>query len=263
MANGMKFGLNLYSLRKQIATKEDFLETAKRLKALGYDYLQYSGGPWEPETVKEVSEAVGMPIVLTHVKLDMMLNEPEKLVAEHKLFGCDRVGLGMYDFRPEGDAAKLEGIAKLREAADKITAAGGKFFYHNHHFEFLKLENGKTVFDTIAETLPNVNFILDTYWLQTGGVSILEYIKKLSGRIGCVHLKDYMPTFVKNPETGKTVFEAKFAPVGDGNINWHDVIPAFVAAGAQYFLVEQDNATDFEDPFAQVGRSIKYLKENF
>lgn len=259
----MKFGINLFSLRKQIDTKEKFMATAAALKEMGYDYLQYSGGPWEPETVKEVSEAVGMPVVLTHVKLDMMLNDPDTLVAQHKLFGCENVGLGAFDFRCEGDEAKRAGLLKVAEAAAKITAAGGKFFYHNHHHEFQKLANGKTVYDTMIEEYPDINFILDTYWLQTGGVSILEYIEKLQGRIGCVHLKDYMPTFVKNGETGKYEFNAKFAPVGDGNINWHSVIPAFVQAGAKYFLVEQDDATDYDEPLAQVARSIKYLKENF
>lgn len=263
MEKGMKFGLNLFSLRRQIDTKEKFLQTAKALKEMGYDYVQYSGGPWEPEVVKEVSDTVGLPVVLTHVKLDMMLEAPEKLVAEHKLFGCENVGLGAFDFRCEGEAQKRLGIAKIAEAAAKITAAGGKFYYHNHHFEFQKLPDGRTIFDTLVQDHADINFILDTFWLQTGGVSITEYIERLTGRIGCVHLKDYLPAFTRNGETGKYDFKPQFMPVGDGNINWHSVIPAFVRAGAEYFLVEQDNATDFDDPLGQVGRSIKYLKENF
>lgn len=263
MEKGMRFGLNLFSLRKQIDTKEKFLATAKALKEMGYDYLQYSGGPWEPKTVKEVSEAVGLPVVLTHVKLDRMLNDPEKLVAEHKLFGCENVGLGAFDFRGADEATRREGIAKVGRAAEKISKAGANFFYHNHNFEFVKMESGKTVFDTIVTECPAVHFILDTFWLQSGGVSIIEYIEKLKGRIGCVHLKDFLPFFVKNEETGKYESKPKFAPVGDGNINWHSVIPAFVEAGAQYFLVEQDDATDYEEPLSQVARSIQYLKENF
>jgi serine/threonine protein kinase len=31
------------------------------------------------------------------------------------------------------------------------------------------------------------------------------------------------------------------------------------ASGAKYFLVEQDNAPTFDDPFEQVERSIKYI----
>lgn len=253
---GMKFGLNLYSLREQISTKEDFLKTATKLKELGYDYLQYSGGPWEPEWIREVSEEVGMPVVITHVKLPQMLEDPAKIVAEHRHFGCNNVGLGGFNSRSLPEEEILQGIRDIHRAAKELTAEGAKFFYHNHHFDFQKLSDGRTIFEAIIEC-PEVNVILDTFWLQAGGVAILEYIDKLKGRIGCVHLKDYLPTF-----EGKA-FTPQFMPVGDGHINWHAVIPAFLKAGAEYFFVEQDNATKCDDPFEQVGRSIKYLKENF
>ena len=42
-----------------------------------------------------------------------------------------------------------------------------------------------------------------------------------------------------------------------------EVAAAFRAAGAEYYLVEQDDATDYEDPFREVGSSIRYLKEHF
>ncbi|MBE6594609.1 MAG: sugar phosphate isomerase/epimerase [Ruminococcaceae bacterium] len=253
----MKFGLNLYSLRKQIATREDFYNTLCRLKELGYDYVQYSGAPFDGEMIREVSEKAGVPVVLTHVPFDRIMNDTEALVAEHKLFGCNRVGLGAMKFKGLTEEEMLDNIAQVGEASRRVTAAGGRFFYHNHNFEFQRLSTGETIYDRMLTALPEVNFTLDTYWLQSGGVSILEYIKKSAGRICCVHLKDYLPTF---PEGN---FKAKFAPVGEGNINWHDVIPAFAAAGAEYYLVEQDDATDYEDPFREVGSSIAYLKKNF
>ena len=157
----------------------------------------------------------------------------------------------------ETEEEMLSNIDQIGEAAARVKAAGGEFFYHNHNFEFQRLSTGETVFDRILNTLPDVNFTLDTYWLQSGGVAVLEYIKKAAGRLCCVHLKDYLPTFPEGQ------FKAKFAPVGEGNINWQDVIPAFRAAGAEYYLVEQDDATDYEDPFREVGSSIAYLKKNF
>lgn len=253
---GMKFGLNLYSLREQISTKEDFLKTATRLKEMGYDFLQYSGGPWDPEMIREVSEQVGLPVVLTHVKLSQMLEDAVKLTEEHRVFGCNNVGLGGFNTRSMPEDEILQGVSDIHRAARELTAAGAKFFYHNHHFDFQKLSDGRTIFEAVIEC-PDVNVILDTFWLQAGGVAILEYIDKLKGRIACVHLKDYMPTF-----NGKE-FTPQFVPVGDGHINWHDVIPAFLRAGAEHLIVEQDNATKCDDPFEQVARSIKYLKENF
>lgn len=253
----MKFGLNLFSLRKQIATKEAFYATACRLADMGYDYLQFSGEPFDPETIEEVSRRAGLPVLLTHVPLDRILHDTKALVAEHAVFGCARVGLGSMPFKNLPEQEMLDNIVTLRTATERLREEGAAFFYHNHQHEFIKLSSGKTVFDALIEEIPALNFTLDTHWLQLGGVSILEYIERCKGRIECVHLKDYLPTF---PD-GK--FKPKFAPVGDGNINWHDVIPKFLASGTRYFFVEQDDATDAEDPFAEVGRSIRYLKEHF
>ena len=63
----MKIGLNLFSLRNYLGSEESFLEAAKALKEMGYDYLQYSGGIFDADRIKSVSDESGIPIVLTHV----------------------------------------------------------------------------------------------------------------------------------------------------------------------------------------------------
>lgn len=254
----MKFGLNLFSLRKQIETPEAFLATAKALKEMGYTTLQFSGAPFEPETIKSVSEATEMPIVLTHVPFDRILNDTAALVKEHDVFGCRNIGLGAMKFKFMTDAQIMDGIGQLEEAGKKLNALGAKFFYHHHAHEFCKMENGKTIFDTILENTEHVNITMDTHWLQVGGVSITEYIAKSAGRLECVHLKDYIP---KYDEEGK--LQTVFAPVGEGNINWRDVIDAMKKADVKNYLVEQDNASLLEDPLGQVGSSIRYLKKHF
>jgi sugar phosphate isomerase/epimerase len=106
----------------------------------------------------------------------------------------------------------------------------------------------------------HINFTVDTYWLQFGGVGICEYLEKLAGRIECVHLKDYRVNLLVD-ENGKVTYKPDFAPVGDGNINFAAVVDAAKESGAKYFLVEQDNAPSFADPFEQVEKSIKYIRE--
>ena len=60
----MNAGLNLYSIRNLIETEEAFLDTAKKLKDMGYSYLQYSGGVYDPDRISRVSKATGLPITL-------------------------------------------------------------------------------------------------------------------------------------------------------------------------------------------------------
>lgn len=259
----MKFGLNMFSLRDQMKTKEDAIETVKRVRDMGYDYLQFSGSTVDTDTRVMIVKDLGMPIVLTHTKFETMMSDPAGVVADHALYDCENIGLGMREFRGKSEEEVYAAIAEIKDASEKIAAAGGHFYYHHHNFEFVKLSNGKTIFEELFEKCPDVNFTLDTFWLQAGGVSVLEYIEKLKGRICCVHLKDFLPGFMKNEEGKWKMAEPRFAPVGDGNINWRDVMAAFKKAGVQYYLVEQDDATSYDDPFAQVERSIKYLKENF
>ena len=91
-----------------------------------------------------------------------------------------------------------------------------------------------------------MGFTLDTYWVQAGGGNPAEWIEKLSGRVPCIHLKDYL-------------FDAKMAPIGVGNINFDRVFAAAAAAGTEYMLVEQDDCYDV-DPFECLKISYDYLK---
>ena len=79
----MEAGLNLFTLRKSITTEADFLNTANRLREMGYSYLQFSGGPYDPDMIARVSKESGLPIVLTHVPMGRILGETEALMEEH------------------------------------------------------------------------------------------------------------------------------------------------------------------------------------
>ncbi len=254
----MTFGLNLYSIRKQIATPEDFLGTAKKLAAMGYATMQFSGAPFDAGLIASVSEASGLPVVLTHVPFDRILNDTAALVEEHNRFGCRHIGLGSMQFKGLSDTEIAEQVASLEEAGKRVAALGSTFCYHHHSHEFCRMASGETIFDYILRNTEHVSITLDTYWLQHGGVSITEYIRRAAGRIPCVHLKDYTPYYNEEQK-----LKVNFAPVGDGNINWQDVIAALSEAGAVHYLVEQDDATKYEDPFEQVGRSIRYLNHTF
>ena len=252
----MKAGLNLYSIRNLIKTEEDFSATAKKLKEMGYDYIQYSGGPYDPEVIARVSKESGLPVVLTHVPMDRIINDTDKLMEEHASFGCYNIGLGAMPKEVILDEQLCkETVAKLNDAGKRMADKGFKFFYHNHHIEFYK-HNGQTVFDYMIENAPYINFTADTYWLQYGGVDVVDFLETLKGRIACVHLKDFKQSY--NEET--TIMQPRFAPVGDGVMNFKKIVEKMKTLGVQYYFVEQDDAVNYPDPFEQVERSIKYIK---
>lgn len=256
----MRAGLNLFSLRDQIKTESDFLSTANQLKAMGYEFLQFSGAPFDAEMIRRVSEQSSMPVYLTHVPMERILHDTDRLMEEHERFGCRNIGLGAMPKEAILDEATCKKtVAELNEAGKKMKQNGFNFFYHHHHFEFYK-HNGQTVFDYMIENAPYINFTVDTYWLQYGGVSVVDFIEKLNGRIECVHLKDMRIDYSVD-EAGKGSFKPCICPVGDGTINFRAAVEAANRSGAKYFFVEQDNAVAFDDPFAQVERSIKYIQK--
>lgn len=257
----MDAGLNLFSIRNLIQTEEEFLSVALKLKAEGYSYIQYSGAPYDADKIARVSQASGMPIVLTHVPMDRILNETDALMEEHARFGCKNIGLGAMYLESILDEEKFkEEVAKLDAAGAKMREKGFKFFYHHHHFEFIKHSNGETAFEYMIKNAPNIHFTLDTYWLQYAGVEILSFLDKVRGRVECVHLKDYRLDR-KTEENGAITIYPRFSPVGEGNLDFAPIIKKLKEIGAKYFLVEQDDAADYPDAFGEVARSIHYIKK--
>ena len=253
----MIVGLNLYSIRNKIQTEEEFLATAKTLKEYGYKYMQFSGSPLKADAVARVSKESGMPVYLTHMPYDRIVNDTEALMEEHASFGCKNIGLGMMPTYARLDVEKCkETVAKLNAVGEKMQRNGFTFFYHNHHVEFVKLFGNQTIMDYMIENAPYIHFTADTYWLQYGGVNVLEYLEKMKGRIACVHLKDYQQVLDE-----KNWPAPKFAPCGDGLMNFPVIVEKAKECGAKYFFVEQDNAADLPDTMEQVKRSVDYLKE--
>ncbi len=257
----MKAGLNLYSLRTLIGTEEGFLKTALALAGMGYDTIQYSGAPYDPERIKSVSKASGLPVVLTHVPMDRIINDTDALMKEHESFGCRYIGLGAMNAEAFSDADKFkQTVEALNSAGKKMADNGFTFCYHHHHFEMYKID-GKTVIDHILDEAPYIHFTADTYWLQYGGADVIKTIEKMAGRIDCLHLKDYRIN-KRIKENGGVSFEPGFAPVGDGVLDFKAIVEAAKKSGTVHFLVEQDDAVNYPDPLGQVKRSIDYIKEN-
>ena len=253
----MEAGLNLYSIRCYLDTEEHFLGAALQLKEMGYRYLQYSGGEMDFDRIARVSRAGSLPIVLTHAPLDRILQDTDRLMEEHERIGCRRIGLGAMPMEVLREEERCKGmIAELERAAEHMSRNGFTFFYHHHHME-LHRYGGQTILSYLIEQAPHVQLTLDTYWLQYGGVDIASTVQRLTGRIECVHLKDYR---VALREDGSG-FEPRFAPVGDGNIDFAAILPLMRRAGTKYFLVEQDDAANLPDPMGQVERSIRYITQ--
>ena len=249
----MKLGAQLYSVRTFTQTADDLDVTFARLKEIGYECVQLSGeGPIPAEQLSEISQKHQLPIVCSHVPIARILNDTEAVINEHRIFGCSVIGLGSIPKDKRENREALDAFLEdLKVAVAKIEAAGMKFAYHNHAFEFEPTTDGSPrLFDRLLAEFPNWGFIMDTYWVEFAGESAVEYLYKIgSDRLANVHYKD-----MANDEA------RSICACGNGVLDFEAIYRACAELKVQNVLVEQDNAVKFDDPFAQMATSFAHLR---
>jgi len=148
------------------------------------------------------------------------------------------------------DAAGWKQAAQtMGDRAAECHRRGFELAYHNHAFEFT-LFDGKSGFDIFwgASDYKLLKSELDVYWVARGGADPVAWIKRLSGRLLAVHLKDMA-----------SGADSKFAPVGSGILDMTAILAAAKAAGAHFQVVEQDN-TYGTNPLEAARESLENLK---
>lgn len=250
----MKLGAQFYTIRDKAKTPEGIRESMLKMKEIGYTVAQMSGiGPIAAELLRDYSEEAGLPITCTHSSYDRIVNDTDALIKEHIIYGCPVIGIGAMplEYRTNLDTAR-EFIKTVSEPIKKIKAAGLSFAYHNHAFEF-DVHEGGTIMDYLINDVPELDFILDTYWVVYGGHDPLEYIKTIGKeRMTNVHLKDM-----------KTAPQGDICPCGEGIMDFAPIVALCDELGIPNALVEQDNAPDLGDSWAQMATSYASLKHLF
>ena len=245
----MEIGAQFYTLRDFCKDLDSFAETLKKVADIGYKTVQISGTcEYDPEWLQKQLKKNGLKCVLTHTPADKLQNDPVRVASDHDVFDCKYVGLGWFGFDEEKDGQHYDDFISIYKPVAKTLKENGKYFmYHNHDQEFKK-HNGKLIIESLAEDLSpdEMGFTLDTFWVQAGGGDPAQWLERLSGRVPCIHLKDYS-------------FGRKMAVIGEGNINFDRVFEKAESAGTNYMLVEQDDCNG-EDPFDCLKRSYEFLK---
>ena len=253
--------------------KFDAFESMQKLTEIGYHCIEISQVPMTAGNVagfrKSIDE-LGMNVSSCTASVapmapgmpgEYLSNEEDfkKIVADCKALDCDMLRIGMLPMNCIGSYEKAVGFAKQAEEISlKLKEQGIDLYYHNHHVEFVRY-NGEYLLDIIRANAPHLGFELDTHWIHRGGENPVEFIKKYSGSIRLVHLKDYRIAEVVMPDMSKG-FDMKafgnaffsqpvqFPEVGEGTLPIKECIEAGLAGGAEYFLVEQDDCYG-RDPF--------------
>lgn len=241
----------LYTVRRQCETAASLAVAAAKLRAIGYTAVQVSGiGPIADDEVARIMAGEGLTICATHEPADLVLNDPARCIARLQRLACRMTAYPHPKDVDLGHFPSVEALArKLDAAGAQFRAAGMTLGYHNHAKEFL-MHGKTTVLDYLyANTAPeNLVSELDTYWLHYGGGDVVDWCRKLRGRMPFIHLKDYGFTAENVPI---------YREIGCGTLPFKRIVAEAEASGCQWFIVEQDECPG--DPFESLRISYNYL----
>lgn len=242
-----------YTIREHMQTREDMEESLARLARQGWKAIQFSGqAKTDPAILREMADKNGLRVAATHNSWEDLSENTQEVISAHHVMGCKYVGVGSMPHEYRTSAEGFETFAKkASEVAKRLADGGCTFIYHNHNFEFTRF-GGSTGMDILLEKMaPEVQFELDTYWVQAGGADVRSMIKRCVGRIDVIHFKD----MVYDPQQKTGVF----AEIGQGNMDWKRIIKTCKKVGVRWYIVEQDTCPG--DPFDSLKISLDYLHE--
>ncbi len=246
--------LQLYSVRDDI--QADYTGTIAKVAEIGYtgiEAAEYNDGQFygmSPVDFKKSIENAGMIVLSSHA--GRPLAEPatdtnwdetwawwDTAIQAHLDAGMKY--LVTASIPAPKTLADLQAYCEyFNQIGEKCNAAGLKFGYHNHAFEFVEVE-GEMMYDyMINNTDPEkVFFQMDTYWVVEGGYDPVDYINEYPGRFELLHIKDEL-------ELGKS-----------GKVDFENIFHNIDASGAKFVIVEVERYTD--GPFEGVIESYDYL----
>jgi len=239
-----------YTLRKFTQTPSDIARTLAKVRAIGYEAIQISAfGPCDPAELAKMLRDNGLTVAATHTPWGRFVEEIDKVIEEHRLWGCKHPAIGgmPQEYRNAEGIVKFAGM--MTDVGRKLAEAGMDLSYHNHNFEFQKA-GGKTWLELLLENSDPkyVMAEIDTYWVQAGGGDPAWWIRKCAGRVPVLHLKD----MVMGPDG------VRMAEIGEGNLNWPAILAAAEEAGVEWYCIEQDECYE-RDPFDSLKISLDNL----
>lgn len=246
--------LQLYSLREDI--KADYAATIAKAAEMGYTGVEaagYNDGTFygmSPAEFKKSIEDAGMEVLSSHAgkpladpAADTNWEETwawwDSAIQAHKEAGMKYLVVAWIP-TPKTLADLQAYCDYFNQIGEKCNAAGIKFGYHNHKFEFTEVE-GELMYDyMLNNTDPaKVFFQMDVYWVGEGGKNPVDYFNNYPGRFELLHIKDEL-------ELGKS-----------GKVDFEGIFNNVEKSGARYMIVEVERYTG--TPVEGVQESYDYL----
>ena len=244
-STSLPIGLQLYTVRSLM--QRDMPGTLAQIAKIGYREVEFAGYFGRtPAQVRALLAERKLTSPSTHLGMDVLTGAgAERTLADAREIGHQWATIAWID---AGQRKTLDDWKRIAATFNRIgaqaRAAGLRFAYHNHDFEFPLVDGTIPLAVLLRETDPaTVDFEMDVYWLVKAGHDPLTWLAHYPERFRLLHLKDAGPP----PER-------RMLDVGAGTIDWRSVLAA--ATGVQHAFVEHDAPSD---PLASARASLTYL----
>lgn len=218
-------GLQLYSLRDLVKDEgiQKVLETASKigytnLETAGYDKGKIYG--LAPSEFKKMCNDLGMKCTSAHLGQAFTKEKEAEVMAwwDQAIDAHNELGVKymVQPWMPVNDQTTLDDLKMycdyFNTVGYKTAAASIAFGYHNHAFEFRKIED-KLIYDFLLDNVsPNhVFFQMDVYWVTQGGADPVAYLKERPSQFKTIHIKDDKEIGASNKMNFKPIFDQMYA----------------------------------------------------
>ena len=256
--------MNKEDISVQLYTTRNFQPYApilKSIKEAGVVNLELFGlEDLDIDEFKSLMDLYNITSKSTHVGFEALIDtqniidRAKKLNIKHVIVPAPPVRKGS-EFKNTFDMNEDEWISfgiDLSSYVSKFEDAGLTLGYHNHSYEFRPLKSGKLPIECMMDQNESLKFEIDLGWTVAGGADPIDWIKKYSDKIIACHLKDF---FSKDKNM---LDHDNQSAVGDGFINWNQLISSIKNTNCELYILEHDDPKDYKD---YILKSIENLKE--
>ena len=245
-----RIGVQLYTVRSQMGPDRgprSVEETLQGVAQIGYREVQFAGYFGRtPRQIRSALDAAGLGAPGAHVPLSALREDWDESLEAARVMGHRYL---LVAWIPGEERQTLDGYRRIAElfnsAAEQARAAGVLFAYHNHDYEFARLE-GRVPYDVLlAEASQElVKMEMDLFWITRGSGDPFAYFRAYPGRFHSVHVKDM------DRRDG-------MVEVGRGTIDFARIFAQQEQAGIRHYYVEHDSP---ERPMDSIRESYEYLR---
>jgi sugar phosphate isomerase/epimerase len=236
---GLPIGCQTWPVREQIA--KDFDGTLRELAAQGFraiemcsppGYAQFGFGPlasMKAADMRERIQAAGLICESCHYGFGELKEHLDERLAFAKELGLKQMIVSTFALPKEASLADwLRAADAANKLGERTHQAGMQLGFHNHDFEFGKLD-GQLIYDKLlGEFDPQAVKLQFQVAVARLGYHAADYLEKYPGRFISLHLADWSPA------------KQKEVPLGQGMVDWPKTFAAAKTGGVKNYFVEME-----------------------